>query len=79
MPYDATIINVMIACPSDVSVERQIVKDSIQVWNSVNAEDKQIVLMPIAWDTHSSPRMGETRKKSLTSKCQVPNLYTTEK
>lgn len=65
MSYNATVINVMIACPSDVSAERQIVKDSVQVWNSVNAEDKQIVLMPMAWDTHSSPKMGERAQEII--------------
>jgi len=65
MSYNATVINVMIACPSDVAVEKQLVKDSIQVWNSVNAEDKQIVLMPISWDTHSSPKMGERAQEII--------------
>ena len=59
MSYKATVINVMIACPSDVSIERQMAKDAVQEWNSINSEDKQIVLMPMSWDTHSSPKMGE--------------------
>jgi hypothetical protein len=59
MSFTATVINIMIACPSDVSLERKIVKDIVQEWNTINSEDKQIVLSPISWDTHSSPKMGE--------------------
>lgn len=59
MSYEATVINVMIAGPSDVAIERKMLKEVVQEWNSINSEDKRIVLMPTSWDTHSSPKMGE--------------------
>jgi hypothetical protein len=65
MTYSATVINVMIACPSDVATERQVIKDVIQEWNSINSEDRQIVLMPISWQTHSSPKMGERAQEVI--------------
>lgn len=57
MPYDAKVIEVMIASPGDVSAERDIVRDVIAEWNAVHARDKQVVLLPIGWDTHASPEL----------------------
>jgi hypothetical protein len=65
MSYEAIVINVMIACPSDVATERQVVKDVVQEWNSINSEDKKIILMPLSWDTHSSPKMGERAQEII--------------
>lgn len=59
MPYTASVHKVMIASPSDVATERQIIRDVIHEWNAVHSEDKQIVLMPVSWETHSSPNLGE--------------------
>jgi hypothetical protein len=59
MSYEARVIKVMIASPSDVAKERQLIRDVIQEWNAVNAEDRKIVLMPVGWETHFSPDMGD--------------------
>lgn len=59
MPYSATVYNVMIASPSDVTVERMIIREIISEWNSVNSNHKQVVLLPIGWESHSSPEMGD--------------------
>lgn len=59
MTFDATACNVMIASPSDVQVERNIVRDVIHEWNAVNASTRRIVLLPVGWETHSSPLMGD--------------------
>ncbi len=57
MVYDAKAYKVMIASPSDVHAERQVARDVIHEWNSVHAEDKRIVLLPVGWETHSAPSM----------------------
>jgi hypothetical protein len=57
--YAASVIKVMIASPADVAKERQLIRDVIHEWNAIHAEDRKVVLMPIAWETHSSPEMGE--------------------
>lgn len=31
----------------------------IQEWNAIHAEDRKVVLMPIGWETHSSPEMSD--------------------
>ena len=58
MPYSATVYKVMIASPSDVANERQIIRDVIHEWNAIHSNDKAIVLMPVGWESHSSPQMG---------------------
>lgn len=59
MTFDATACNVMIASPSDVQVERNIARDVIHEWNAVNASTRRIVLLPVSWETHSTPLMGD--------------------
>ena len=57
--YAATVVKVMIASPSDVLEERRVIREAIDVWNTINADDRKIVLMPLGWETHSSPEMGD--------------------
>jgi hypothetical protein len=59
MTYRANVIKVMIASPGDVATERQIIREVLFEWNSMHSEDKELVLMPIGWDTHSPPQMGD--------------------
>ena len=64
MPYTANIVKVMIASPGDVAHERQIIREVIHEWNSINSEASELVLMPVGWESHASPRMGD-RAQSL--------------
>jgi hypothetical protein len=57
--YPATIVNVMIASPSDVPQERRIARDVIAEWNTIHARDRRTVLMPIGWETHSVRDTGD--------------------
>jgi hypothetical protein len=59
MPYDARVLKVMIASPGDVAAERQAVRDVLTEWNHIHSEDRSLVLMPIGWETHSAPSMGD--------------------
>ncbi len=67
MSYTARVVKVMIASPSDVAKERQLIRDVIQEWNAVHAEDRKVILMPIGWETHSAPDMGD-RPQAIISK-----------
>lgn len=58
MPYTATVIKVMIASPSDVRPERSLAQTVIHEWNAIHSNDRRFVLLPLAWETHSSPAMG---------------------
>lgn len=59
MAYQATVYKVMIASPGDVASARAIVREVVTEWNTVNSDTRRIVLLPIAWDTHVSPEMGD--------------------
>lgn len=58
MSYDAKVFNVMIASPGDVASERSIIRDVIYEWNAVHSKNRNIVLLPVGWESHSSPEMG---------------------
>lgn len=67
MSYTARVLKVMIATPGDVDAERTSVRHALANWNSAHSEARKIVLMPVAWDTHSSPEMGD-RPQALINK-----------
>ncbi|MGD0483322.1 MAG: DUF4062 domain-containing protein [Gemmatimonadales bacterium] len=75
MPYGALVYNVMIASPSDVAKERQIVRDVVLEWNAINSKDRGVVLAPVAWETHASPEMGDRAQaiinKQLLHDCDI--------
>ncbi|MCH7963256.1 MAG: DUF4062 domain-containing protein, partial [Bacteroidetes bacterium] len=46
------------ASPSDVVEERNLIREVINRWNAINSYKTKIVLLPVAWETHISPEMG---------------------
>lgn len=58
MAYKANVISVMIASPSDVPAERALVRQILTEWNDVYSKRDQLVLMPVGWETHSSPELS---------------------
>lgn len=75
MSYISKVFNVMIASPGDVASERTIIRDVIYEWNAVHSESRNIVLMPIGWESHSSPEMGsspqEIINRQVLDKCDL--------
>lgn len=65
----------MIASPGDVASERSIIRDVIYEWNAVHSLSRNIVLMPIGWESHSSPEMGDSPQtiinKQILDKCDL--------
>lgn len=59
MSYAATVFKVMIASPGDVTTERSHIREVLHEWNAIHSEMRKIVLLPVAWETHSSPEMGD--------------------
>ncbi|OCS43689.1 hypothetical protein [Ralstonia pickettii] len=59
MSYLATVYKVMIASPSDVKEERQIVREEIANWNAAHSEARGIALLPASWDANSAPSTGD--------------------
>lgn len=58
MPFDARVVPIMIASPGDVQKERDIVRSTIHEWNAANAIAREVLLMPVGWETHSAPDLG---------------------
>ncbi len=65
MAYKAIVIEVMIASPSDVLRERQIAREVVNQWNIIHSKDKQAVLLPVMWETHASPTMGQRAQEII--------------
>lgn len=59
MAYDARVFRVLVASPNDVDQERDIIARAIQEWNDLNSYEKSVVLLPLMWETHSSPELGD--------------------
>lgn len=59
MSYEAKVFRILIASPSDVEEERDIAVKTIQEWNDLNSHERQIVLLPLRWETHTAPEYGK--------------------
>ncbi len=58
MAFLANVLEVMIASPGDVAQERGIVTQEIHRWNDANSPARKLVLLPVKWETHSTPQLG---------------------
>lgn len=70
MSYEAKVFRVLIASPSDVEEERDIAVKTIQEWNDLNSHERQIVLLPLRWETHTAPEYGK-RPQEIINKQMV--------
>lgn len=58
MPFDAKVFQVLIASPGDVGDERIVIPEVINEWNAVSASQTKSILMPVKWESHSAPMLG---------------------
>ena len=58
MSFDAKIYKILVASPGDVEEERKAIPEIISEWNHINADLKKVVLLPVKWETHSAPNIG---------------------
>jgi hypothetical protein len=58
MAFDAKVVQVMIASPGDVIEERESIRKTLYDWNNFNSNSQQIVLLPLGWETHSTPDLS---------------------
>ena len=58
MPYQANVLSIMIASPSDVDDLREAARDVIHDWNCVHSQSQSLVILPVGWETHSIPELG---------------------
>ncbi len=59
MSFKSDVYKVLIASPGDTEDERVIIPDVINDWNASSAEKTGIILMPVKWETHSVPALGD--------------------
>jgi len=75
MSYESVVYRILIASPSDVDEEREISARIIQDWNDLNSFSKKIVLLPVRWETHSSPTFGvrpqDAINKQVVDECDL--------
>jgi hypothetical protein len=55
----ATVMRVLIASPSDVAEEREVLTDVLLDWNAAHSKAEGIVLLPVKWETHAHPATGD--------------------
>ena len=75
MSFPARVFRVLIASPSDVIAEREIAVRAIQEWNALNSFERNLVLLPVRWETHSAPDYGkrpqEVINRQLVDNCDM--------
>jgi Domain of unknown function (DUF4062) len=65
MSFTANVIRVLIASPSDLIEERKAAIDAVYDWNAQHAEAESVVLLPVAWETHATPRSGVRPQEAI--------------
>lgn len=65
--FDAHVLKVFIASPSDTTEERDAVERALHGWNGSRAEREQIILSPWRWETHSVPELGGSAQSIINS------------
>ena len=58
MAYAATVVEVFIASPSDVELEREVVRAVIAQQNAIYSRKEKVLLQPVGWETHSAPDLS---------------------
>lgn len=59
MSFEAQVYQVLICSPSDVQIERGIIEKAIHSFNALHSFDLKTALLPVRWETHTSPKMGD--------------------
>ncbi|WP_336833573.1 hypothetical protein [Sphingobacterium siyangense] len=59
MAFESKVFKILIASPGDVDEERKAIPEIISDWNNANSEVNKVVLLPVKWETHSAPLLGD--------------------
>lgn len=75
MAFQAVVYKVLIASPGDVVAERKALPEVVYFWNATHSEDFGVILMPVMWETHSTPEMGDRPQailnKQIVASCDL--------
>lgn len=67
MTRTAKVFSIVIASPSDVPEERELIANIIESWNYAHAQTRGVILEPIRWETHCYPELGERPQSIVNS------------
>jgi hypothetical protein len=56
--YDAKVLEVLIASPSDTPEQRAAIHDAVVRWNETEPRHFGVVLLPVMWETHTYPDLS---------------------
>jgi hypothetical protein len=56
---NAEVLNILIASPSDVTEERDVVEKVLHAWNASHFERMGVLLHPVRWESHAYPASGD--------------------
>ncbi len=56
--YDAKVLEVFIASPSDTTEQRAAIHDAVVRWNETEPRHLGVVLLPVMWETHTYPDLS---------------------
>lgn len=59
MSFQSQVYQVLICSPSDVQEERALIERATHAFNALHAFDMKTVLLPVRWETHTAPEMGD--------------------
>jgi hypothetical protein len=65
MSFTADVFRVLIASPSDLGEERKAAIEAVYEWNAQHSSAESIVLLPVAWETHSTPRSSVRPQEAI--------------
>jgi hypothetical protein len=72
MPRLASCYEILIASPSDVLAERQIIVECIEDWNAAHSKSTNVILQPRRWELDVYPELGD-RPQEIINKQIVDN------
>jgi len=65
MSFKSETYLVLIASPSDLAEERQAATEAVNDWNAQHAVAESVVLLPVKWETHTTPQSGVRPQEAI--------------
>jgi hypothetical protein len=63
--YNANVIEVLVASPGDTHDQRETIRQAVIRWNSIESRHFGVVLLPVMWETHTYPNLGQPAQASI--------------
>ncbi len=63
--YDAKVLEVLIASPSDTTEQRAAIYDAVVRWNETEPRHFGVVLLPVMWETHTYPDLSTPAQPAI--------------